>query len=80
MTIGFDGLKEMFGPPNPIVGQSAWLVILLLVGPPLLMFLTRFPSSIRGASAIFIIYSVVYAVSNGTLEEVFWRGTFVVGI
>lgn len=77
LTVGLEGFRQMFGSPNPTFGRPNWLSIILLVGPPLFMFLTRFPSEIRSASLIFVIYSVLYAVANGTMEEVLWRGTFV---
>ena len=50
----------------------------LLLGPPLLLYLTQFSTSIKGTSTIFILISLIYAISNGTFEEILWRGTFVV--
>jgi len=78
LTVGLDGLKEMFSAPNPSFGKPTWLGISLLVGPPLLMYLTIFPTNIKGATSIFIIYSILYAIANGTFEEILWRGTYVV--
>jgi membrane protease YdiL (CAAX protease family) len=78
LTVGLGGLREMFGTPNPRFGVPEWLGVLLLTGPPLLMYLTRFPTSIRGATAIFIIYSIIYAIVNGAFEEILWRGTYVI--
>jgi hypothetical protein len=78
LTVGLDGFREMFSTPNPRFGKPEWLGILLLVGPPLLLLLTQFPTSIKGATSIFIIYSILYAVANGTFEEILWRGTYLV--
>jgi membrane protease YdiL (CAAX protease family) len=78
LTVGLHGLKEMLGTPNPRFGKPAWVGFAFLVGPPLLISLIRFPSSISGATTIFVIYSIAYAVVNGFFEEVLWRGTYVV--
>jgi membrane protease YdiL (CAAX protease family) len=78
LTVGLEGLQDMFSTPNPRFGKPMWLGIFLLVSPPLFMYLTRFPTGIKGATTIFIIYSIGYAVANGTFEEVLWRGTFIV--
>ena len=79
ITVGISGLKEMFAVPNPQFGRPVWLGVLLLLGPPLFIFLTRFPESIRGATTIFVASSIVYAIANGTFEEILWRGTYIVG-
>jgi membrane protease YdiL (CAAX protease family) len=76
--VGKEGLKEMFSTPNPLFGQPAWLGIILLIGPPLLLFVTTFPSSIRGATLAFVVISAMYAVVNGTFEEILWRGTYII--
>ncbi len=78
LTVGLDGFKEMFGTPNPRFGKPEWLGVVLLIGPPLLLFLTRFPTSIMGATSLVIIFSIIYAIANGTFEEILWRGTYVV--
>lgn len=78
LTVGFEGLRAMLSTPNPRFGQPAWLGIILLIGPPLLLFVTSFQSSIRGATIAFVIYSAMYAATNGLLEEILWRGTYVV--
>lgn len=78
LTVGPEGFKAMFSAPNPRFGRPEWLGILLLIGPPLLLFMTSFQPSVRGATVAFIIYSAMYAVANGTFEEMLWRGTYVV--
>jgi membrane protease YdiL (CAAX protease family) len=77
-TVGKQGLKEMLSTPRPLFGQPAWLGIILLIGPPLLLFFTTFPTSICGATSAFVIYSAMYAVANGAFEEILWRGTYIV--
>ena len=78
ISVGLEGIREMFSKPDPRFGKPMWLGLLLLVGPPLLIYLTQFSSSIKGASSIFILCSLLYALSNGTFEEIFWRGTYLV--
>jgi hypothetical protein len=77
LTVGSEGFRRMFGPPEPTFGRPGWLGVLLLVGPPLAMYLTVFRQEIGSAGRMVLIYSALYAVVNGTLEEVLWRGTFV---
>jgi len=77
LAVGLDGFRRMFGPPEPMFGRPSWLGIVLLVGPPLGMYLTVFGKEIGSAGLMVIIYSALYAIVNGTMEEVLWRGTFV---
>lgn len=78
LTVGYEGLIEMFRKPDPRFGKPGWLGLLLLIGPPLVVYLTQFSSSIKGTSTIFVLLSLFYAIFNGTFEEILWRGTFVV--
>ena len=78
ITVGLEGLLEMFGKPIPKFGKPGWLGFLLLLGPPLVVFLTQFSSGIKGASIVFVLLSLFYAIFNGTFEEIFWRGSFVI--
>jgi hypothetical protein len=77
LTVGLGGLREMFRAPQPLFGKPNWLGVFLLVGPPLVMYLTRFPAEVQGASPKIIIYSALFALANGTMEEVFWRGAYI---
>ncbi len=77
LTVGPDGLQEMFKAPQPTFGKPNWLGAFLLVGPPLVMYLTRFPAEVKGTSPKIIIYSALFALANGTMEEVLWRGAYV---
>ncbi len=78
VTVGLEGIREMFSKPDPQFGKPIWLGLLLLSGPPLLLYLTQFSSSIKGTTTLFILFSLFYAISNGTFEEILWRGTYVV--
>ncbi len=78
LIVGPEGLREMFGTPSPRFGKPAWLGFLLLLGPPLVMYVTRFPAEVKGASLTIIAYSALFALANGTMEEVLWRGTYVI--
>jgi len=77
LTIGLDGIKEMLESPQPLFGKPAWLGLLLLVTPPLIIYLTSFPNKIKTASTAVILNSALFALANGTMEEVLWRGTYI---
>jgi hypothetical protein len=78
LTVGSTGLKQMFAAPHPTVGKPAPLGIILLLTPPLSIFLTRFKPEMQGATPTFVLVSLLYALTNGTLEEILWRGTYLV--
>lgn len=77
LTLGLDGLKEMFQHPQPQFGRPTWLGILLLITPPLIIYLTTFPAKIKNASAMVIFFSAIFALANGSMEEILWRGTYI---
>ncbi len=76
LTVGPDGLREMFKAPQPLFGKPDWVGLLLLLGPPLVTYITRFPTEVKSASLKIITYSILYALVNGTMEEVLWRGAY----
>jgi len=78
LAVGAEGVREMFKTPQPAFGKPDWLGVLLLVGPPLVMYLTNFPTEVRRVSPKIILYSALFALVNGTMEEVLWRGVYVV--
>ncbi|HEY63250.1 MAG TPA: CPBP family intramembrane metalloprotease [Caldilineae bacterium] len=78
LTVGFRGIGQMFSPPDPLFGRPNWLGFILLLGPPLITLLTKFPSEIRSATPTFLAVSTLYALANGTMEEMLWRGSYVV--
>ncbi len=75
-TVGPDGLRQMFGAPHPKFGRPDWLGIILLAGPPLAVFATQFPAQVKGASTAVLLCSILYALANGAMEEVLWRGAY----
>jgi membrane protease YdiL (CAAX protease family) len=77
LTVGIDGLREMFRVPQPMFGKPNWLGLLLLLGPPLVMYVTTFPVEVKGAGLRVIIYSILFALVNGAMEEVLWRGAYI---
>lgn len=77
LAVGPDGLREMFEAPHPTFGKPNWLGLFLLLGPPLVMYVTRFPAEVMMASLKIITYSALFALANGTMEEVLWRGAYV---
>jgi membrane protease YdiL (CAAX protease family) len=78
LTVGIGGLRAMFRTPHPAFGRPNWLGVLLLLGPPLVMYVTAFPAAIKGLSLKVLVISILYALVNGTMEEVLWRGTYVI--
>lgn len=47
----------MFKAPQPMFGKPDWLGVILLAGPPLVMYLTRFPTEGQGASPKIVLYT-----------------------
>ena len=77
LTVGPEGLREMFQAPQPMFGRPNWLGAFLLVGPPLVMYLARFPAEVKGASSKIVVYSALFALANGAMEEILWRGAYI---
>jgi membrane protease YdiL (CAAX protease family) len=76
-TVGPGGLRAMFKAPHPTFGKPNWLGLLLLLGPPVAVYVTTFPAEAKASSLHVAIYSALFALANGTMEEVLWRGTYV---
>jgi len=76
LTVGPEGLQAMFQAPDPLFGRPGWLGAALLAAPLLVTYLTMFPAEVRGASLRVIVVSILFALVNGTLEEVLWRGAY----
>lgn len=75
--VGRQGLQEMFRDSRPRFGKPAWLGFLFLLGPVIMPFFTMFLPEIRDLNLPVILVSVLFAITNGTLEEVLWRGSYV---
>ena len=76
-VVGPKGLREMFKDSRPRFGKPAWLGMLFLVGPFVAPFFTMFLPSLGEVSIPVIMVSVLFAITNSTMEEVLWRGTYI---
>ncbi len=75
--VGPRGLRDMFKDTRPRFGKPAWTGVLLLVGPIVTPFLTMFLPKARELNPLIIIVSLLFAITNGTMEEMLWRGTYI---
>lgn len=79
LTVGPEGLREMFKPPHPQFGEPTWLGLILLLGPVVAsFFVTMFPARVKAATLAILVVSALFAIINGTMEEVLWRGTYII--
>lgn len=76
-VVGPNGLREMFKDTHPRFGKPAWLGLLFLIGPAITPFLTIFLPRVMDITPTILLYSILFAITNGTFEEVLWRGTYV---
>ncbi len=74
--IGRDGVAALFGRHPVRRGLPFTIALGLLAVPVVFGFLFAFPAILPFASGATLLGLAAYAVVNGTLEEVFWRGTF----
>ena len=74
--IGRDGVAALFGRHTVRRGPRLTIALALLTLPVAFGFLFAFPAILPFASGATLAGLAAYAVVNGTLEEVFWRGTF----
>jgi hypothetical protein len=70
-------LLNLFRPVAPF-GEPGWLGAFCLIAPPLIALITIFPRELRRANRTIVLISIVLAIVNGTLEEVLWRGAYLV--
>lgn len=74
--LGRDGFVDLFRPARR-PGTPATLVTLLALALPVAVgFLFVFPSLYYSTDRLLLVFAV-YAIINGMLEEVYWRGLFV---
>lgn len=74
--LGKDGLKHIFRKTNPRFGRPNWLGLVFLFVPLLLGYGYAFPKAIGQANFTIILLSALIAITNGTLEELLWRGAY----
>lgn len=75
-TVGRDGIAAMFRPGRSHFGMPAAIAVPLLAAPAGYGFLFVFPGLFPSATDRLLLAAAVYAIMNGVLEEVFWRGLF----
>jgi len=76
--LGPGGLTLVFRDVANRFGRPAWLGVVLLLIPLLLGYGYAFPRAIGQANLVIVLLSAVIALVNGTLEELLWRGAYVV--
>jgi len=74
--IGRHGIAELFAR-RPVPRSVRFTIALVLLAVPVVFgFLFAFPAILPFATGATLLGLAAYAVVNGTLEEVFWRGVF----
>lgn len=76
-AIGPERFRAMFRDARPRFGRPAVVGALLLLGPPVASAGGLLAGGTEGATLPVILISAAFALVNGTLEEVLWRGTYV---
>lgn len=74
--IGRDGIAALFTRRPGPRGLRFTIALVLLAVPVVFGFLFALPAILPFATGATLAGLAAYAVVNGTLEEVFWRGTF----
>ncbi len=77
LLIGLKNIKKMFKNPENRFGKPRLLGIMFLAGPFVAPFFTMFLVQIGEVSLSILLVSLLFAIMNGTMEELLWRGTFV---
>ena len=75
-VLGTDGINRVFKPGSSRFGQPPAIGVVLLVLPCLLGYGYAFPRALHHANASIILLSAILALTNGTLEELLWRGSY----
>jgi len=75
--LGPTALIDLFRPVAPF-GEPWWIGTFCLIAPPLISLLTILPRELRRADRTILLVSIGLAIVNGTLEEVLWRGAYLV--
>lgn len=76
ILIGRDGVTALFARPTVPKGLRFTIAFVLLAVPVVAGFLFAFPAIFPWASSATLLGLAAYGIVNGTMEEVFWRGTF----
>jgi membrane protease YdiL (CAAX protease family) len=75
--IGFKKIKDIFKDKEHRFGKPRVIGLVFLAGPFVASFFSMFLQKIGEASFSIIFVSALFAIVNGTMEELLWRGTFV---
>jgi membrane protease YdiL (CAAX protease family) len=75
-VLGAGGMFQLFREGSSRFGQPAAVGLILLVLPCVLGYGYAFPRAIRHADVLIVVLSAALALTNGTLEELLWRGTY----
>ena len=77
LLLGFKQIRNMFNDPEHRFGKPRIIGLIFLAGPFVAPFFSMFLLKIGEASLSIIFVSALFAIVNGTMEELLWRGTFV---
>jgi len=75
--IGFKNLKSLFQLRRHFITKRLWIILPLLLIFPIVTFFVSFLPYFREAGIGIILVALVFAVINGTLEELLWRGALI---
>jgi membrane protease YdiL (CAAX protease family) len=75
--LGFKKIKKMYQSTENRFGKPRLLGAIFLSGPFIAPFFSMFLPKIGEASTFILVLSVLFAIANGTMEELLWRGVFV---
>jgi uncharacterized protein len=76
-AVGADELRTAVRDVRPRVGKPSWLGWTLLAIPVIMAVIVGYTEVWSEVTIAAILLSVLFALVNGTLEEVLWRGTYV---
>jgi len=77
LLFGFKQIKNMFNDSKNRFGKPWIIGLTFLAGPFVAPFFSMFLPKIGEASLSIILVSALFAIINGTMEELLWRGAFV---
>ena len=76
LLLGFKQIRNMFNDSEHRFGKPRLIGLAFLAGPFVAPFFSMFLPKIGEASLSIIIVSALFAIVNGTMEELLWRGAF----
>jgi membrane protease YdiL (CAAX protease family) len=75
-VVGRHGVADVLLSRDPERHRLPWRAAILLAGPPIVAFAFVFPALFPSPRDAMLIALAAYALANGVLEEVFWRGVY----